>query len=54
MQEWDDGEKADYMCWCLHGKASEYYALVNEKNELNYKSLIKKFEAFGFKSKGIA
>ena len=50
-QRWSARECRDYLCWCLEGKASEYYALLEESNtDLEYFDLLKKFERrFGFK-----
>ena len=44
-------ESRDLLCWYLDGKASEYYALVVERNqELAYRELIFKLEKrFGFR-----
>jgi hypothetical protein len=41
----------DQLCWCLDGKASEYYALLVERNqEMVYMDLIRKLEKrFGFR-----
>ena len=30
VSEWTEGECRDQLCWCLDGKASEYYALLVE------------------------
>jgi hypothetical protein len=32
VSEWTEGECRDQSCWCLDGKASEYYALLVERN----------------------
>jgi hypothetical protein len=30
VSEWTEEECRDQLCWCLDGKASEYYALLVE------------------------
>jgi hypothetical protein len=41
VSEWTEGECRDQLCWCLDGKASEYYALLVERNqEMVYMDLI--------------
>jgi hypothetical protein len=49
--EWTEGECRNQLCWCLDGKASEYYALLVERNhDMAYKDLIMKIEKrFGFR-----
>jgi hypothetical protein len=43
VSEWTEGECRDQLCWCLDGKASEYYALLVERNqEMVYMDLIRK------------
>ena len=44
-------ECRDQLCWCLDGKASQYYALLVEQNhDMAYKDLIMKIEKrFGFR-----
>jgi len=51
VSEWTEGECRDQLCWCLDGKASEYYALMVERNQdTAYKDLIVKLEKrFGFR-----
>jgi hypothetical protein len=51
VSEWTEGECRDQLCWCLDGKASEYYALLVERNhDMAYKDLILKLEKrFGFR-----
>ena len=45
VSEWTEGECRDPLCWCLDGKASEYYALLVERNqEMVYMDLIRKLE----------
>ena len=42
VSEWTEGECRDQLCWCLDGKASEYYALLVERNqEMVYMDLIR-------------
>jgi hypothetical protein len=50
VSEWTEGECRDQLCWCLDGKASEYYALLVEQNhDMAYMDLIRKLEKrFGF------
>ena len=49
--EVSEGECRDQLCWCLDGKASEYYALLVERNQdMAYMDLIRKLEKrFGFR-----
>jgi hypothetical protein len=43
VSEWTEGECRDQLCWCLDGKASEYYALLIERNQnMAYMDLIRK------------
>jgi hypothetical protein len=51
VSEWTEGECRDQLCWCLDGKASEYYALLIERNQdMAYMDLIRKLEKrFGFR-----
>jgi hypothetical protein len=51
VSEWTEGECRDQLCWCMDGKASEYYALLVERNQdMAYKDLIIKIEKrFGFR-----
>ena len=51
VSEWTEEECRDQLCWCLDGKASEYYALLVERNhDMAYKDLILKIEKrFGFR-----
>ena len=51
VSEWTEGECRDQLCWCLDGKASEYYALLVERNQdMAYMDLIRKLEKrFGFR-----
>jgi hypothetical protein len=43
--EWTEGECRNQLCWCLDGKASEYYALLVERNhDMAYKDVIMKIE----------
>jgi hypothetical protein len=51
VSEWTEGECRDQLCWCLDGKASEYYALLVERNhDMAYMDLIRKLEKrFGFR-----
>ena len=45
VSEWTEGEYRDQLCWCLDGKASEYYALLVERNQdMAYMDLIRKLE----------
>jgi hypothetical protein len=45
VSEWTEGECREQLCWCLDGKASEYYALLVERNhDMAYKDLILKLE----------
>ena len=48
--EWTEAECRDQLCWCFEGKASEYYALLVERNkEIPYRDLVRKLEKrFGF------
>ena len=47
---WSIDECRNQFCWCLEGKASEFYAmLADRKQDENYVDLIRKFEKrFGF------
>ncbi|VDI54997.1 Hypothetical predicted protein [Mytilus galloprovincialis] len=49
--EWGPQECKDQLCWCLEGKASEYYALITERDkEVSYRELVEKLhKRFGFK-----
>ncbi|KAH3797518.1 hypothetical protein DPMN_151099 [Dreissena polymorpha] len=49
--EWEDREKRDYLCLCLTDKASEYYALVMDREvELGYHEVVDKLERrFGYR-----
>ncbi len=50
MHRWDQHERKENICWCLEGKASEFYTLVLEKADLTFIELIAKMERrFGFK-----
>jgi hypothetical protein len=51
VSEWTEEECRDQLCWCLDGKASEYYAILVERNhDMAYKDLILKIEKrFGFR-----
>ena len=51
VSEWTEEECRDQLCWCLDEKASEYYALLVERNhDMAYKDLILKIEKrFGFR-----
>jgi hypothetical protein len=51
VSEWTEEEFRDQLCWCLDGKASEYYALLVERNHnMAYKDLILKIKKrFGFR-----
>ena len=41
VSEWTEGECRDQLCWCLDGTASEYYALLVERNQdMAYMDLI--------------
>ena len=42
--KWNETEKKDQFCWCLDGKASEFYALIEEKKNHTFKELMEKFE----------
>jgi hypothetical protein len=43
--EVSEGKCRDQLCWCLDGKASEYYALLVERNQdMAYMDLIRKLE----------
>jgi hypothetical protein len=45
VSEWTEEEYRDQLCWCLDGKASEYYALLVERNQdMAYMDLILKLE----------
>jgi len=45
VSEWTEGECRQQLCWCLDGKAREYYALAVEWNQdMPYKDLISKLE----------
>ena len=45
VSERTEVECRDQLCWCLDGKASEYYALLVERNhDMAYKDLIRKIE----------
>lgn len=48
---WSALECRDQLCWCLEGKASEYYALIVErKRNVEYGDLVRKLQkCFGFK-----
>jgi hypothetical protein len=42
VSEWTEGKCRDQLCWCLDGKASEYYALLVECNQdMAYMDLIR-------------
>ena len=49
--EWEDRAKRDYLCLCLTDKASEYYALVMEREvDLSYLEVVDKLERrFGYR-----
>ncbi|MES9883358.1 MAG: helix-hairpin-helix domain-containing protein [Sedimenticola sp.] len=51
VQGWSENECKDYLCWCLEGKASEFYALLIERNtKIDFFDLATKLEKrFGFK-----
>ena len=51
VSEWTEVECRDQLCWCLDGKASEYYALLAERNQdMAHMDLIQKLEKrFGFR-----
>jgi hypothetical protein len=42
---WTEAECMDGLCWCLTGKAAEYYALLCERQALSFSSLFRKLEA---------
>jgi hypothetical protein len=45
VSERTEVECRDQLCWCLDGKASEYYALLVERNhDMAYKDVIMKIE----------
>ncbi|XP_076101128.1 uncharacterized protein LOC143070916 [Mytilus galloprovincialis] len=50
--EWGPQECKDQLCWCLEGKASEYYALLTERDwEVSYRELVEKLhKRFSFKA----
>jgi hypothetical protein len=50
INEWTEDEKLDYLCMSLTDSASEYYALVMDRDpELDYDQLIEKMERrFGY------
>ncbi|XP_052103504.1 uncharacterized protein LOC127736988 [Mytilus californianus] len=50
--EWGPQECKDQLCWCLEGKASEYYALITERDQkVSYRELVEKLhKRFGFKA----
>ena len=48
--EWSEAEKRDYLCLCLTDKASEFYALNTDKQEVTYAEMVEKLEKrFGFR-----
>ena len=51
VSEWTEGECRVQLCWYMDGKASEYYALLVERNQdMTYKDLlIKKEKRFGLR-----
>ena len=51
VNEWGPQDCMDHLCWALEGKASEYYALLVERNKnMAYTDLVRKLEKrFGFK-----
>ena len=50
-QGWSEREKCEYVCWCLEGKASEFYMLHAEENvDMTFEQLGMKFaKRFGFR-----
>ncbi len=51
MHRWGPVERREHLCWCLNGKASEFYTLVLDvEHDLPYRDLITKMERrFGFR-----
>lgn len=51
VNEWSPEECMNHLCWALEGKASEFYALLVERNrDMAYPDLVRKLEKrFGFK-----
>lgn len=51
VYEWSPQECKDQICWCLEGKASEYYAMLTDRNKhMSFTDMIEKFEKrFGYK-----
>ena len=49
--EWSAKERKKYMCWCLEGKAADYYSNLLDRDEhITYRSLLDKLERrFGFR-----
>jgi hypothetical protein len=45
VSEWTEGECRVQLCWYMDGKASEYYALLVERNQdMTYKDLLIKIK----------
>ena len=45
VKNWTHAEAKDYLCWCLEGKASEYYAtLVTRNEDIGFLDLLTKLE----------
>ena len=43
--EWTEDECLNCLCWCLVGKALDYYAVINKSKQIfSYKRLLKKLE----------
>ena len=49
-QGWNDNEMSDNLCWCLEGKASDFYMMyADNKKTTPFKYWVSKFERrFGF------
>ncbi|KAK3107571.1 hypothetical protein FSP39_017500 [Pinctada imbricata] len=45
VRNWTYAESRDYLCWCLEGKASEFYAtLVSRNQDIGFLELLTKME----------
>ena len=43
--EWTEDECLNCLCWCLVGKALDYYAVISKSKQIfSYKRLLKKLE----------
>ena len=45
VKHWTPGIAKDYLCWCLKGKASEFYASVVARNQaIGFQEILNKLE----------